>query len=151
MSNAPKQPSPLAAYLLLWATAGFYWLYWLHRMMTGINELNAQEVFAVRRIFRWGGAAVIGYYAILCSLSFVVLNGAPSTSLFLSGLGFGLACIAGFAYLHVRLARALNGLAPRDDKRCHSSSGMTVALFFCYFGVVPYLQSRWNRILASRT
>jgi hypothetical protein len=147
---APRPRSPLGVYLLLWVTAGFYWLYWLHRMMIEMNEANGREVFAVRRVF-WGGSAMmILYYAIFAVLSFDLSTDArPPFFVFPSLIVIGLGWIGGLLLLHVRISRALNSLAG-SRKEFHTSTRATIALFFCYFGVLSYLQSRWNKIQTLR-
>lgn len=144
-----KKRSPIAVYLLTFATGSIYFFYWMFCIMRDINVLLDNKTFDVKRKIKNLIVVFTLYLITFILISFGMINENSVLVIITFIIVFSLA-ITWFVLI-VRYLREISvsiaSLEINNSIENPILKWQTTALFFLYFMAVPYIQIHMNRVI----
>ncbi|MHC1722169.1 MAG: hypothetical protein AB9836_03065 [Aminipila sp.] len=144
-----KKRSPIAAYLLTFATGSIYFFYWMFSNMRDINVLLKNETFDVKRKIKNLIVVFTLYLITFILISFGMIK--ENNVLIIITFIIAFSLVITWFVLILRYLRELSvsiaSLEINNSIENPIIKWKTTVLFFLYFIAVPYIQIHMNRVI----
>ena len=148
-----KPTPPWLPWILIWPTAGIYWVFWAFSMMQEINRLSGSRVFHTKRI----AFVAVCWFGAYCALLWAGSNAFNARDLFCyvascacAGL-LAVTWIAAVARLHGSMARHIGDLESQRGMEDRATFRRGILFFFLWYTVVAYLPRHYNSLVCEES